>query len=266
VIREQINILSTYQLSGLKKWQEGYIGAIFFQAHPYILIAALLGLYRAVRIREKKFFIIIWFAALALLLELKRLRYLLPLLPFFTLGAAFGLQMISDIRVRKYIVYCAVIWSFVIGSWIYRPFLAGISMSNLQQAGRFLDTLDSPAVEVYSISQVKSVGNTSIAVPILDLYTGKDIFQVQDWNSDRALLKAKDTSLRFTWELTQPDYYRQLRYSTAKLPLVILSSEPVGRIPQELISKYPSARLVRQFVNTSRVFRYQMFVSVFDPS
>ena len=266
VIREQINVLRTYQLSGLKKWQEGYIAAIFFQAHPFILIAVLLGIYRAVRIREKKILIIIWFLVLVFLLELKRLRYLLPLVPFFSLAAAFGLQMIPDVRVRRYIVYCTIMWSLVIGSWIYRPFLAGTSMSNLQQAGKFLDTLDSPAVEVYCLSQVKSVGNTSVAVPILDLYTGKDIFQSQSWNSDKGFLKAKDTSLRFTWELTRPDYYRQLRYNDMKLPLVILSSEPGVRIPPELNGKYPAPRVAREFVKTSGIFRYQIYVTVFYPS
>jgi len=266
VIMEQINILRTYQLSGLKKWQEGYIAAIFFQTHPYLILAATVGLYRAVRTREKKLFMVVWFAALAFLLELKRLRYLLPLLPYFALAAAFGLQLLPDVRVRRYIVYCAVMWSLVVGSWIYRPFLAGISIANLQEAGEFLDTLKSRAVEVYCIPQTRSVGNTSVTVPILDLYTSKDIFQGQAWNSKEGLLQANDTSLRFTWELAQPDYYRQSRYIGVKLPLVILSSEPVSKIPQELILNYPAARLVRQFARTSGIFRYQTFVSVFDPS
>jgi hypothetical protein len=46
-------------------------------------------------------------------------------------------------------------------------------MSNLKNAGIFLNTLQTEAVEVYCLPQAHSRGNTSVAVPILDLYTDK---------------------------------------------------------------------------------------------
>jgi 4-amino-4-deoxy-L-arabinose transferase-like glycosyltransferase len=264
LILEQINFLRTYQLDGLKKWQEGYIAAFFFQAHPYILLAALLGCWRAAINRDRKILIMAWFAVLVFFLELKRLRYLLPLLPFLSLTAAYGLQAITHVQVRRYIVYCGVLSSLVIGIWVYRPFLEKTSMSNLQQAGRFLDTLDAEAVEVYCLPQVHSLGNTSVVIPILDLYTDKIIYQNQTWNSEEGYRRAQNVSLRFTWELNQPAYYKDHKYVDQKLPLVIISAAPIGKIPPQLADKYPAARLVRKFSNTSSIFRYQTFVTVFE--
>ena len=264
LILEQINFLRTYQLSGLKNWQEGYVSVFFFQAHPYILLAALFGCCRAAINRERNILILVWFAVLVFFLELKRLRYLLPLLPFLSLTAAYGLQAITHAQVRRYIVYCGVLSSLVIGIWVYRPFLAVTSMSNLQQAGRFLNTLHSEAVEVYCLPQVHSLGNTSVVVPILDLYTDKIIYQNQTWNSEEGYRRAQNVSLRFTWELNQPAYYRDHKYVDQKLPLVIISAEPIGKIPPQLADKYPAARLVRKFSNTSSIFRYQTFVTVFE--
>jgi hypothetical protein len=263
LIIEQINFLRTYQLAGLKKWQEGYAAAFFFQSHPYITLAALVGFYRAATNLDKKILIMAWFGGLVFFLELKRLRYLLPLLPFLTLTAAYGLQIITQARIRRYIAYCGVLSSLVISIWAYKPFLANTSMSNLQQAGRFLNTLQSEAVEVFCLPQVHSFGNTSIAVPILDLYTDKIIYQQQEWNTEEGFRRAQNVSLRFTWELKQPVYYRDKKYVDRKLPLVIISAQPIDKIPPQLADKYPAVRLARKFSNTSSIFRYQTFVTVF---
>ena len=249
LILEQVNFLRTYQLAGLKKWQEGYLSAFIFQSHPYLALAALFGCWRAVASLDRKMLIMAWFAGLVFFLELKRLRYLLPLLPFFTLTAAYGLQMIPHARVKRYIAYCTVLSSMVIGIWIYKPFLANTSMSNLQQAGRYLDTLDSEAVEVFCLPQVNSYGNTVVAVPILDLYTERNIYQEQEWNTEEGLQRARNVSLRFTWELNQSAYYRDPKYAVQKLPLVIISGAPISRVPPQLANKYPNAKLVRKFTN-----------------
>ena len=264
LILEQINFLRTYQLSGLKNWQEGYAAVFFFQTHPYILLAALFGCCRAAINRDRKILIIVWFAVLVFFLELKRLRYLLPLLPFLSLTAAYGLQSITHAQVRRYIAYCGVLSSLVIGIWVYRPFLAVTSMSNLKNAGIFLNTLQTDAVEVYCLPQAHSLGNTSVAVPILDLYTDKKIYQNQTWNSEEGYRRAQNGSLRFTWELTQPTYYRDKKYADLQLPVVVISSEPISNMPKHLAEKYPSSRLIRKFTNSSKVFRYQTFVTVFD--
>jgi len=45
---------------------------------------------------------------------------------------------------------------------------------------------------------------------------------------------------------------------------VVISSEPISNMPEQLTKKYPSSRLIRKFTNSSRVFRYQTFVTVFE--
>jgi len=137
-------------------------------------------------------------------------------------------------------------------------------MSNLKNAGIFLNTLQTDAVEVYCLPQAHSLGNTSVAVPILDLYTDKKIYQIQTWNSEEGYRRAQNGSLRFTWELTQPTYYRDRKYADLQLPVVVISSEPITNMPEQLTEKYPSSRLIRKFTNSSKVFRYQTFVAVFE--
>jgi hypothetical protein len=265
IILQQLHFLRNYQMTGLQRWQEGYLSALFFQTHPFIILAALFGVSRALANRDKKILILVWFAFLVLILELKRVRYLLPILPFLALAGSYGLQGIKNIQVRRYTAYCCVMSSLVIALWAYSPFLAGTSMANLKDAGKFLDTLSSEAVEIYCLDQLRSLGNTAVAVPILDLYTDKIIYQQQPWNSPEGQQEAKNVSLRFTWELKQPDSYRLIKYSGRKLPLVIIAGEPITNMPLELQNKYPDYRLKQQFTKSSGVFRYQTFVSVFNP-
>jgi len=137
-------------------------------------------------------------------------------------------------------------------------------MSNLKNAGSFLNTLHADAVEVYCLPQAHSIGNTCVAVPILDLYTDKEVYQNQTWNSEEGYRKAQNASLRFTWELRQPNYYRNKKYAALQLPVVVISSEPISRLPEQLKKKYPSSRVIKNFTNSSRVFRYQTFVTVFE--
>ena len=265
VISQQLHFLRTYQMAGLKRWQEGYLAPFFFQTHPFIMLTALFGVCRAFVKRDRKILILGWFAALVFILELKRVRYLLPLLPYMALSGSYGLQGMVHNQVRKYMAYCCAVSSFLIALMVYKPFLDGTSMANLKDAGRFLDTFSSEVVEVYCLPQAKSLGNTSAAVPILDLYTNRIIYQEQPWKSAEGLQRAQNVSLRFTWELRQPDYYRLNKYSGLQFPLVIIASEPVSDMPPGLQKKYPGATLRRQFTKSSGVFRYQTFVSVFDP-
>jgi hypothetical protein len=264
VIIQQIRFLRTYQLAGLQRWREGYLSALVFQTHPFLVLAALAGVCRAFINRDRKMLFMGWFVILVFFLDLQRVRYLLPLLPYLALAGGYGLHGLKSRRVRRFIVYCGVLSSFVVAVWVYKPFLARTSMVNLRDAGEFLDTLSAEAVEVFCLPQENSVGNTSMAVPILDLYTDKMLYQPQPWTNDGGLERAKNTSLRFSWEINQPVFYRNERYKSMELPLVIIAGGPVTRMPSILEKDYPSARLLRQFTKTTSVFRYQTFVSIFD--
>jgi 4-amino-4-deoxy-L-arabinose transferase-like glycosyltransferase len=264
VIAGQIQFLSSYQIGGLKRWQEGYLSALIFQTHPLLLLAALLGIIRSIKNLDKKILIMAWFAALVFFLELKRVRYLLPLLPFYALAGAYGLQTIKQQQVRRFFVYGCVVTSLVIALGTFKPFLNSTSMTNLKDAGRFIDTLPSEAVRVLYLPQEKSLGNTAVVIPILDLYTEKLIYAEQPWKSEMGLKKAQNASLRFTWELSPPRFYRDEKYSTAQLPLVIIASKPIHVLPPFMSEKYPHYQLLKQFSKTSAVYRYQTHVSIFE--
>lgn len=263
VILHQMQFLRTYQMEGLKRWEEGYLAAVLFQTHPFVLLAALYGIYRLVRNRDKAVLIPGWFIFMVLLLGLKRVRYLMPLLPFVAITGAYGLQEINFPQVRRYVVYCCVGSAMLVALLVFKPFLAGTSMANLRDAGRFLDTLPGDFVEVYCLPQTRSLGNTGVVVPILDLYTRKTLYQEQDWASAAGHAKARKASLRFTWELVQPDYYRNMHGSNLQLPLVIIAPTPVTELPPSVAAEFPAHRLLQLFNKTTGIYRYQTIVSVF---
>ncbi|MBW2521068.1 MAG: glycosyltransferase family 39 protein [Deltaproteobacteria bacterium] len=263
VILEQLQFLRTYQVEGLKRWEEGYLAAVLFQTHPFVLLAALYGIYRLVRNRDITCLIPGWFVLLVLLLGLKRVRYLMPLLPFVAITGAYGLQAINFSQVRRYVAYSSIGSALLVALLVFKPFLAGTGMANIRDAGRFLDTLPGDSVEVYCLPQTRSLGNTAVVVPILDLYTRKAVYQEQDWNSAAGHAKAQNASLRFTWELVQPDYYQNRPDSSEQFPLVIIAPNAVTELPPLLAEEYPAYRLLQQFNKTTGVYRYQTFVSVF---
>jgi hypothetical protein len=97
LFQEQITLLRTYQWSGLSRWQEGYLSTFLFQVHPFITGLALFGTYRAAREKDTRFLVAGWFVVIVLLLQIKRIRYIIPLFPLFALMASHGL---NEIRTR----------------------------------------------------------------------------------------------------------------------------------------------------------------------
>ena len=261
--REQITLLRTYQWPGLSRWQEGYVSTFLFQSHPFLALLALLGLYTAVRTKDRRFFIAGWFAVFVFLLQIKRIRYILPLFPLFALMAAYGLNAFRDQGVRRFISLCVVASSAVIACSAYLPFLNSTSMANLQQAGQYLDTMDCGSVEVYALPQKASSGSTFAAIPILDYHTGKKLVSPQQWPMHSENGDIGQSSLRFTWETGRPRLYAQTEDETG-CALAIISSEVVERMPDAVAAGNPSSfKELRRFDRASGVFMYQTFVTLF---
>ena len=61
IFLHQIEILRTYQLSGLGRWQESFISTFLFQTHPFLTTFAIYAAYKAIRDRDTKFLIAGWF-------------------------------------------------------------------------------------------------------------------------------------------------------------------------------------------------------------
>jgi uncharacterized membrane protein (GlpM family) len=222
-----------------------------------------LGVYRALRAKDKRFLVAGWFAVFVFLLQIKRMRYLIPLFPLFALMAAYGLNAFRDRGVRMFICLSIVASSLVIAYCAYLPFLNRTSMVNLQHAGRFLDTLECSSVEVYALPQKDSSGSTFAAIPILDYHTGKKIFSPQEWPVHPENGDTRQSSLRFTWETRKPDLYARTEAEPA-CALAIISSEAVERVPEAFTGEARSSFTeLKRFKLASDIFRYQTFVTIF---
>ena len=264
VIREQMAILGSFQREGLKRWQEGYISTFFFQIHPFITMAVLYGIYRAVRNRDVRFLVAACFIGFVFPLQIKRIRYILPLLPLFTLMASYGLNGIRDQALKRFCSYCAVLSAMVVLFGAYKPFLQRTSMMNLKEAGQYLNTLPTDTVDVHLLPQHESAGSTAAVLPILDLYTSRQLRVSQQWPElSPGDQNKKLSSLRFTWELNRPPFY-PLAVPNGTNTQVIISSRIPAELPNQNLQQKNQAS-IRKFYQQTQVFRYRTIVTVQAP-
>ncbi|OGW36224.1 MAG: hypothetical protein A2010_12635 [Nitrospirae bacterium GWD2_57_9] len=264
VVSAQVSLLASYQLPGLGRWQEGLASSFLFQVHPLITVAALVGSVQALRKRELWFAVPAWFAVFVLFIQHERIRYFLPLFPLFTLMAARGIRELRGKVVRRYLVYCVVTASIAIGASAYVPFFRQTGMANLQEAGQFLNRLgDLDNLEVLALPQHTSAGNTEAALPLLDLYTARNIVYRRNTASrpDEKIIAL--SPLRFTWETPLPAFYQE-RKERACLPLAVISSS----VRNDLGPGPPGASVppLAEFRSSTGVFRYKSFVTLFGKS
>jgi len=262
LFRDQLAILLTYQRPALTLWQEGYFSTFFFQIHPFISLLALWGCYRAYRTGDRHFLIAAFFMFLVFGLQMKRIRYILPLLPLLALMASCGLQSAKEWQVRRFDGLAIVSSSLIVLLAGYLPFFKTTSMMNIMEAGRSLDSLPGEEIEVYVLPQKRSGGNTALAIPQLDLFTTKRIVSRQDW---RQLATNKSSSyepLLFSWMISRPPFYAP-GYRRDTKPLVVISGGDDGRREQKELSPMNSRRPAGQFVRQSGVFRFRTVIEVY---
>ncbi len=262
LVRDQIRILGTYQWSGLRRWQESFVSTFLYQTHPFVSMLALCGMYRAAVKRDLRFLVPAWFALLVFLLQIKRLRYIIPMLPLFALMASYGLQLLEEQRIKRYLALCIAASSLIIVYSAYLPALNGTGMVNLKNAGRYLNTLPCDPVEVYALPQGSSSGSTFTAIPILDYYTDRELISPQKWPGHPQEGTTQTSSLRFTWETRKPDAYAR-RAAEKICAIVIISGDTLGPADMAATGRADgSLEMLKQFVVPSEAFKYQTFVSV----
>ncbi len=264
LFHKQIMILRTYQLAGLERWKEGFLSTFLFQTQAFITVFALYGIYRAVRNKDLRFLVAAWFVVLVLVLQIRRIRYIIPLFPLFGLMAAYGLHLFKDRGVRQYVALSIVASSLAVAYCAYLPFLSSSGMANLKHAGQYLDTLNCDAVEVFALPQKSSSGSTFAAIPILDYHTKKKIATPQDWPHLPQDGSAETSSLRFTWEMGEPAIYSRPD-AGKRCAVAVISSEVIEKAPEELTLIRP--RLLRELARfdwSSGAFRYQTIVTIFS--
>jgi len=265
VISGQIAFLWDYQRSGLRRWGESFPSTFFFQIHPLITAAAFYSIYAAIKKKDSKYAIISWLLLLVVLLQIKRIRYIIMVFPMLALMASYGLQAIKSREVVKFIILCSVITSLVITFHGYLPFVQRISAVNLKNAGEFLNSIDAQNVEVFTLPQIYSKINPAVSVPILDLFTNKKVIYHYDVNHIPSKEQIEKSSLRFTWDYKNPKYYSvRIKDLKAKTAVAIILSDIKQDLPKHLKQKIAAYKISKVFKTSDKLFRYRTIVKVYQ--
>ncbi|KPJ98337.1 MAG: hypothetical protein AMJ60_08595 [Desulfobacterales bacterium SG8_35] len=263
IIEQQLRFLLLYQKPGLNSWGESYISTFLFQIHPFITAAALFAMGAALRKKDFRIIIVSFLLLLFVFMQVKRIRYTIPIFPMLALMAAYGLGELQNNTLIKQVVFSVVGTSFVIAFMGFLPFLKTLGVQNLQAAGNYINSLPGTAVEVVSLAGENAVVNPATAVPVLDIYTDKNLVYAYEPVSPEILEGVKTAPLRFTWELPLPEYYA-LPPATIDLDgLVIISDDLKPTLPQDTEKKillYPSQK---RFQQSSKIFKHQTYVTVY---
>jgi hypothetical protein len=263
VFSGQLNFLREYQVPGLRRWGESFISSFFYQVHPFITIAAFFSLPVALWKRDSRFLIIAWMVLLVVLFQIRRARYIMIIFPMFTLMASYGLQNIQDLELKKFITYFVVLSALVIAIFVYLPFLETMGMGNLANAGRFLDSLEEDEIEVITLPSEKTVVNPAVSVPILDLFTSKNIIYQYDSSGFPPFEKIEKSSLRFTWEYRNPGYYSVDRETENPRAVALIMSGDVNVLPDDIHRRLEGYREAREFRIETGIFRFRPQVIVY---
>ncbi|HET97790.1 MAG TPA: hypothetical protein ENN98_03695 [Desulfurivibrio alkaliphilus] len=266
VMGAQIGLLWEFQKPGLAGWSESLISTFCFQTHPLLTTAALYSLYRAGRLRDLRYLILLWPVVLLLiLLEVRRIRYSIPIFPLLALLAAYGLRDLEPPALRRHLLLLVVASSLLLAQGGFLPFLQSMSERNLQQAGRYLDTLAVERVEVVVVPPTEPAMDPRMAVPLLDLFTSRPLVY-------RPLISvapppgATTSSLRFTWELPLPRFYATLPQAVRNRALVLILPGAEVALPAEIEDKIRGLELLNRFAADSGAFQHRTLVEVYGPA
>ncbi len=266
VIAEQLRLLQSYQVPGLRRWGESFTSTFFFQIHPYITLAALFSIYVAIKKKDFKVAIIGWLLLLVVVLDIRRARYLIVIFPMLALMAAYGIREIRNAKIRTFIVSSAVASALVIAILGYLPFLQSTSAVNLTQAGKYLDTMDAETIEVVTLPPARSIVNPAVTVPILDLFTQKTLLYRYNEDLIQRPRSVEKSSLRFTWEYKNPEYFlADAGASKRRSPVAIIFSDRMQIVPARIAERIASYRLAKELKIFDRVFKYQTIIRVYQP-
>jgi hypothetical protein len=264
VVASQLKLLWSYQLPGLDRWGESHVSTFLFQVHPFVTAAALCSVGIAIARRDRKYAIVAWMLLLVLVLGVRRARYILVTLPMLALMAGYALREIPDGRIRRFIVSCAVVSAMVTAVFGYLPLLKGMSAANLMAAGKRLDAMEVDRVEVFALSQEQSLVNPAVLVPILDLYTDKNVIHKGGMLTPPARQSIATSPLRFTWEFVIPSYYTPGPGSSGDA-VAVIAGHVDQALPERVDARIAGMRLSGAFAESDGIFKLESFVRLYHP-
>ncbi len=262
-IIKQIHLLISYQMPGLKRWGEGLVSTYFFQVHPIIPMLAAVSIVVAMRRRDTAYIIAAWLVLVILVLQVRRIRYMIMVFPLLCLMASYGLGVVRDKMTGRYIACAVAAFSLTLALSGFLPFLQHMSAVNLRDAGGYLDSLDVAAVEVFTPLPQDYVLNPAVSVPLLDLYTKKKI--VYRYNAADYPLPddISISALRFTWAYQNPRFYQDYAGKYDRRAVVIISDDAEKQLPPAVLEKIGGLSEKRTFQVSDNVYRHQTLVAVY---
>jgi hypothetical protein len=261
VFSEQLQLLWSYQAVGLRRWGESLASTFLFQVHPFLTAAALASALLAWRRRDPSWLVVAWPVLLLLALQVRRARYTLPTFPMLALMGAYGLQALRESEWRRLVLACAVASSLVVALYGYLPFLRGTSAMNLERAGAYLDSIEETRALVFTLPQGSEV-NPAVAVPLLDLYTGKELRPRGAPEAPPPAIRLRESALRFTWEFRMPGY-AAVDGADEDAAVVVVSADAREPLPDEVAGLLQGHRLARVLAQDEGVFRFRTLVRVY---
>jgi 4-amino-4-deoxy-L-arabinose transferase-like glycosyltransferase len=265
VIAGQIDLFRNFQVSDMARWGDSFASTFLFHINPIVTVAAAASLFIAARKRDKNYLIAAWLPVLLALLQIRRIRYLLPVFPMVALMASYGLAALRSSMHKKIIVACVVLTSLAACFFVYRPFLNSLSAVNLKHAGEFLNTLDGvDAVEVFTLPQKHYPINPAIAVPLLDLFTRKKVVYRYVPGSTTPDKDIRQSRFRFSWEYQNPDYYEACVDGTnGEKAVALIFRLPGDTVPPEAADAVRGLRRTASFLVFNPLFRYRTLVRIY---
>ncbi len=264
VFVDQIRFLFTYQKPGLGRWGEGYMSTFLFQTHPFIIVSAILGFFTALVRRDFRYLSLGCVLLIIFIMEIKRIRYTLPLFPVAALLGASGVREISGVKVRQFVVWSVVTTSLFVAHQFYLPFMKNMSDMNVKNAGYFINSLDVDQIDVILLYSGEDIINPEVQVPLLDYYSDADINVTSNRNlPDKE--KYSSSSLRFTWEYSLPDmYYNRLEKTpTKKKAAVIIASQQAPPLTPEVENSLQVYENNKIFDRATNIFTHRTKATVF---
>jgi hypothetical protein len=256
IIKEQLIILKEFQKPGLRAWEESFTSTFLFHTHPFVAAGAISSFFLALIRKDPKYLVAAWLLLFFVPgMQIRRIRYLVPVFPMLAVMAAYGISAIGQEKVRRFIVYCAATGSIAVALTAYSPFLQSHSVANLRDAGRFMDSMDAGSFRVITLPQ-RSTVNPAIAIPLLDLYTKKSVYYAYVPESKLSEEEIKKMSLRFTWNYKNPAYY-SLPDDTRPEALAV-----IWGYGEPYLQGY---KLVEKFDRTEKIYAFRPYVSIFLP-
>jgi len=257
-----MHLLLTFQQPGLRRWGESFLAMYFFQVHPVITLLAAASVAVALRKKDFTYVIIAWIVLLALVLQIRRIRYLIMMFPMLCLMASYGAMQVARILNPGFVALSVAACSFTLAYTAFLPFQQSTSAENIGDAAAYLNSLDLSAVEVVTPFPGTSVMNPSASVPLLDLFLRAPV-RYRYRAAEYPVPEDIDTSpLRFTWTYRNPPYYAG-HGKAEKTGLAVITDRTDIALDDLLHDRTGTFTQKRTFAVRDDVYQHQTLITVY---